>query len=147
MASTIQEKAEELRRRGYDVKDSIGTRTLTGENVLYVNGTDLDEQFVDQLLGGADFAEVQYRRNVYLLKSQPLNHEPKNGSWINLQSHYEIEVARDEFEARSGRRLSRDRPPNCRMLGNKRTCGGSRLGASGHAGIAKPLKVTSALVH
>ena len=66
MALTIQKKAEELRRLGYEVADSIGTRTLTGEQVLYVNGTDLDEQFVDQLLGGADFAEVQYRRNIYL---------------------------------------------------------------------------------
>lgn len=63
-ALTILEKAEELRRLGYTVKDAMHRRT-TGENVLYVNGTDLDEQFVDQLLGGADFSEVQYRRNLY----------------------------------------------------------------------------------
>jgi hypothetical protein len=60
----MQEKADALRRLGFRVEDSVHKRT-TGENVLYVNGTDLDEQFVDQLLGGADFAEVQYRRNLY----------------------------------------------------------------------------------
>jgi hypothetical protein len=61
---TIEEKAGELRLLGYEVDNSIGTRSTTGEKVLYVNGTDLDEQFVDQLLGGATFAEVQYRRNL-----------------------------------------------------------------------------------
>ena len=66
MGLTIQEKAAQLRHKGYTVEDRIGTRTLTGEKVLYVNGVDLDEQFVDQLLGGADFTEVQYRRNLYL---------------------------------------------------------------------------------
>jgi hypothetical protein len=63
---TIEERAEGLRRLGYEVDSNIHTRSLTGEKVLYVNGTDLDEQFVDQLLGGATFPEVQHRRNLYL---------------------------------------------------------------------------------
>ena len=63
---TIEQKGDELRRLGYEVETTIGTRSTTGEKVLYVNGTDLDEQFVDQLLGGASFSEVQYRRNLFL---------------------------------------------------------------------------------
>ena len=63
---TLKEKADKLRELGYEVDASVGTRSLTGEKVLYVNGTDLDEQFIDQLLAGVDFAEVQYRRNRYL---------------------------------------------------------------------------------
>ena len=63
---TIQEKADELRRLGYDVESIPGTHSLTREDVLYVNGTDLEEQFVDELLAGADFAEVQDRRNLFV---------------------------------------------------------------------------------
>lgn len=63
---TIKQKADELRLRGHNVEDRVDIRPLTGENVLHVDGTDLDEQFVDQLIGGASFSEVQYRRNLYL---------------------------------------------------------------------------------
>ena len=78
-AKTIEEKADELRQLAYEVNAAVGTRSLTGEKVLYVNGTDLDEQFVDQLLGGATFSEVQYRRNLYLQSRRSLVRLPLDG--------------------------------------------------------------------
>jgi hypothetical protein len=62
----IEEKLRKLRELGYEVADVPGIRPKTGERVLYVNGQDIDEQFVDQLIGGADFHQVQYRRNKWL---------------------------------------------------------------------------------
>lgn len=64
----IQEKIRKLRELGYEVQDQLGTRSITGETVLYVNGADIDERFVDQLIGGASMQEVQYRRNEWLNK-------------------------------------------------------------------------------
>jgi len=62
----IQEKIEALRTLGYQVEDRIGSRPATGEIVLYVNGTDIDEQFVDQLLIGVNFRDVRIRRDKWL---------------------------------------------------------------------------------
>lgn len=59
-------RLKSFRNKIMEVEDRGATRGITGERVLYVNGTDLDEQFVDQLIGGASFAEVQYRRNKWL---------------------------------------------------------------------------------
>lgn len=69
---TIVEKAEKLRQLDYNVRDQVGIRSKTGENVLYINGdhNDFDERFVDQLIAGDTFEEVSYRRNAYL-KSLP----------------------------------------------------------------------------
>lgn len=62
----IQEKIERPRTLGYQVQDQVGSRPTTGENVLQVNGRDIDERFVDQLILGANSAEVQIRRNRWL---------------------------------------------------------------------------------
>jgi hypothetical protein len=63
---SIVDKIHKLRELGYQVDDTVGSRSNTGETVLYVNGQDIDEQFVDQLMAGANFRDVQIRRNEWL---------------------------------------------------------------------------------
>lgn len=62
----VQTKVRKLRQLGYDVKDQTATRPRTQTTILYVNGTEIDEQFADDLIAGASFEDVQRRQKRWL---------------------------------------------------------------------------------
>jgi hypothetical protein len=58
-----QEKSDQLRAMGYNVRP--GQRPSQGTEGLYVNDVYFDEQFVDALIAGDSFEEVNRRKQIW----------------------------------------------------------------------------------